>query len=85
MMAKEKALEKNFQVGQALMALPEGADILSVNFDWDPKYDYILLFGAGAVPEIENTETTVGSSGAVAKSTAICGICVKWYPREGNE
>lgn len=70
---------------QAIKALPDGSDILSANCDWNPQYNQILLSDIGIVPETENAETTVESSGAVAKIAVICGIRVKWYPKEGNE
>lgn len=85
MMTRGRALGKLRQLEQAIKALPVGADILAGHFNDYPQYDHILLSIDGSVPETENVETTVESSGAVAKTAVICGIRVKWYSKGGNE
>lgn len=84
-MDKEQVLIKADLLKKAIEALPDSAVILNVTIDYDPKYDQILLYGSGGVPEIETVETKVENGGATIKIAAISGFFVKWYPKEGDE
>lgn len=84
-MDKQQAITKLEQMKKAVEALPDGAEILSATIDWDQRYDQILLHNSGFLPEWEKVKTKVEDSGATAKTVLICGIFVKWYPKEENE